>query len=72
MKEMYLRIKERYMGFKREKINVYVSKYIDCKKHTPLERVAPITPLFQNILGILCRWTVLTLDVMQMIMTVMD
>lgn len=42
---MYLNSKLKYVGFKREKINEYVSNCLVCKRHQPMRRVAPIIPI---------------------------
>lgn len=56
MKAMYENSKIIYAGFKRERINIYVSDCITCKQHIPMKRIALIT-------SIISRWT---WDIIQM------
>lgn len=48
MKGMYIRSKIKYVGFKRERINRYVSDCLVCKRHEPLPRIAPIIPIISE------------------------
>lgn len=45
IKAMYHQSKRMYIGFKRENLNEYVKRCIICKRHRPLARVNPITPI---------------------------
>lgn len=51
MKGMFIRSKLKYVGFKRERINRYVSNCLPCKKHAPLPRIAPIIPIISDFHG---------------------
>ncbi len=48
MKAMYMRSKNMYAGFKRERINTYVNNCMVCKLHQPLPRVSSIMPITTN------------------------
>lgn len=67
MKGMYIRSKIKYVGFKRERINDYVSNCIACQRHEPLPRIAPIIPIISEY-----SWHIVQIDCVDLksIMTV--
>jgi len=48
MKAMYEKSKTLYIGFKREKINSFVSQCLVCNRHRPLRRTSPIIPIISD------------------------
>lgn len=48
MKAMYEKSKTLYIGFKRERIDRFVSQCIVCNRHRPLKRTSPIIPIISD------------------------
>jgi Integrase core domain len=61
MKAMYENSKKLYAGFKREKLNLFVSSCIICKRHVPLPRIAPIMPIVADY-----PWQLVQMDCIDM------
>jgi hypothetical protein len=61
MKAMYINSKMRYVGFKRERIDSYVSNCIICNRHIPLRRFVPIIPIIS-----LHPWQLVQMDCIDM------